>query len=226
MKLLKKIDSEVLLGGIFGAIAIVAILIEMLLGDFEAAAVAGGIKDIAGTVVGVMVFAIAAKAIFKKEDTSFHAVFTREMEDIENKYMPLLARAEANGDDRRAQKLAEVVRYELSTNIDALMDGDAKNYASFFEFDISSPDKISFFINKTTFMGRSPESFDPLRKEITLKIENGILRRYAGLGKGLKRTANGFEISFEHVLKTKEDARMLADLVDNIMLLYIAVCKK
>lgn len=29
-----------------------------------------------------------------------------------------------------------------------------------------NPDKISFSINKTTFMGRSPESFEPLKKEI------------------------------------------------------------
>ena len=226
MKSWKNIDVEVLLGGIFGGIAIIAIFAEMLIGDFDGASVAGGIKDIAGTIVGVMVFIVAAKSIFKKEDTSFYAVFTKEMENIENKYTPLLKRAEDNGDERRAKKLSGIVRYELSTNIEALLDGEAKNYASFFEFDLSAPDKISFAINKTTFMGRSPESFEPLKQEITLKMENAILRRYPEFGKGLKKTINGFEVSFGKVLKTKDDALMLVELVDNVMLLYIAKCKR
>lgn len=226
MKSLKKIDIEVLLGGIFGGIAIIAVFVEMFIGGFTGAAIVGGVKDIAGTIVGVMVFIVAARSIFRKEDTSFHAVFAKEMENLENKYAPILKRAEANGDKRRAKKLSGIVRYELSTNIEALLDGKVKSYATFFEFNVSDPDKISFLINKTTFMGPSSESFEPLKEVITLKIENGILRRYPDFGQGLKTTANGFEISFGKALKTKDDALMLAALVDSVALLYIAECKK
>lgn len=58
---LKKLGIETILGGIFGIISIVAIVIEMSLGGFSAEAIAGGVKDIAGTMVAVMVFLIAIK---------------------------------------------------------------------------------------------------------------------------------------------------------------------
>ena len=78
-KITDRIEIETLLGGSFGAIAIIAIIVEMALAGFDAAANAGGLKDIAGTVVTVMVFIFAAKALFQKEDTSFNAVFEKEM---------------------------------------------------------------------------------------------------------------------------------------------------
>jgi hypothetical protein len=37
---------------------------------------------------------------------------------------------------------------------------------------------------------------------------------------------NGFEILFDKSMETKEDAINLVELVDCIMLLYIALCKK
>ena len=226
MKRFKKADSEIMLGGIFGIVSIASIIVEVLIGNFEAAAIAGGIKDIAGTIVAVMVFIFAAKNLFKKEDKSFHSVFAEEMVKLENKYTPLLIKAEDNGDERKAEKLRKKVVYELSTNIESLMSGQPSKYAAFFEFEISNPDKITFFINKTTFMGPSTESFEPLRETITLKIENGILRRHNDLGKKFKPTSSGFEIKFDKVLDTKDDARMLANFVDSVMLLYIAACKK
>ena len=225
-KITDRIEIETLLGGIFGAIAIIAIIVEMALAGFDAAAIAGGLKDIAGTVVTVMVFIFAAKALFQKEDTSFNAVFEKEMKQVEEKYMPLLRYATANGDEKRAKKLAGLIRYELSTNIDALIDGETKNFATFFEFDISTPEKISFSINKSTFMGRSSEDFTPLKKEITLKIENGILRRFPEYRKNVKATSSGFDVVFDSALTTEEDAVRLVNLIDSITLLYIAECKK
>ena len=127
----KRLDREVLWGGIFGLIAVLAIIAEMIIGKFDGASIAGGIKDVAGTIVAVMIFIFAAKTIFKKEDASFNAVFAEEMEKIETKYTPLLRKAEDGGDERRARKFLNTVRYELSTHIEALVDGEAKSYASF-----------------------------------------------------------------------------------------------
>lgn len=225
-KFISRIEKETLWGGIFGFIAIIAILGEMFLGGFDSATIVGGIKDIAGTVVSVMLFFFAVKAIFFKEDTSFHATFENEMKKIETKYTPLLKKAEANGDERRVRKFESKLCYELATNIEALLGGAAGKHANFFEFDISSPDKITFSINKSTFMGASPESFEPLKKEISLKIENGILRRCPEFSEGVARTTNGVEVSFGRVLTTADDARLLAKLVDCVLLLYIAACKK
>lgn len=225
-KIMEKLDINLKLGGIFGIVAIIAIVLEVLMGALNGPSLAGGIKDIAGTMVNVMVFFIAAKALLKKVPNNFKEVFTEQMTELENKYNPLLRLATDNGIEQRKAKLEKVYRYELSTSINALFDGDAKNYAAFFEFDIEQPKKISFNINKTTFMGRSTESFDPLKEKITLQIENGLLRRFEQAKKGFKKTASGFDIEFTESLKTKEDALMLASLVDIVVLLYIAECKK
>lgn len=64
---MKKMDNEIILGGIFGAIAVAATIFEMALNGFEAVAVAGGIKDISGTMVAVLVFIIAIKQYIKSK---------------------------------------------------------------------------------------------------------------------------------------------------------------
>jgi hypothetical protein len=59
----KRIDLETKLGGLFGLIAITAIVIEMALNSFSSEVLITGIRDMAGTMVGVMVFIIAIKSI-------------------------------------------------------------------------------------------------------------------------------------------------------------------
>lgn len=61
--MLKKIDVETKVGGICAAIAIVAGIFEMAFNGFTADVIAGGIKDIFSTLVGVMVFIIAIRSI-------------------------------------------------------------------------------------------------------------------------------------------------------------------
>ena len=66
-KVIDKIGFETLFGGLFGLIAIIAIICEMAVAGFDAASIAGGIKDIASTIVIVMVFAIAIKNFIKNQ---------------------------------------------------------------------------------------------------------------------------------------------------------------
>ena len=54
---------EKIVGGIFGIIAIIAAVVEMALGGFDAAAVAGGVKDIAGTLVTIVMLVVAINAL-------------------------------------------------------------------------------------------------------------------------------------------------------------------
>ena len=67
---------------------------------------------------------------------------------------------------------------------------------------------------------------DMLKNEITLKIENGILRRFPEYRKNVKATSSGFDVAFDSALSTKEDAISLVNLIDSITLLYIAECKE
>lgn len=63
----KKLDTETKQGGIFGLIAIIAILAEMVIGGISPETIVAAVKDTAGTVVSVMVFYIAVKlALFKR----------------------------------------------------------------------------------------------------------------------------------------------------------------
>ena len=85
LSFLKDNDAvEKIIGGIFGAIAIIAIVIEMALDGFDSAAIVGGIKDIAGTAITIVMLIVAVNALRPKEETltGFKAVFDNEMKII------------------------------------------------------------------------------------------------------------------------------------------------
>ena len=67
----KKIDKEIVFGGIFGIIAVVAATGEMIISGISVATILSATKDIAGTLVAVMVFIIAIKHLFVKKTTGF-----------------------------------------------------------------------------------------------------------------------------------------------------------
>ena len=90
--MLKRIDKEILFGGIFGIIAIVAAIGEMIANGVSAATVLGSVKDIAGTLVAVMVFIIAVRHLFVKKATDFDGAFNSEMEKIVTKYSPIISK--------------------------------------------------------------------------------------------------------------------------------------
>ena len=106
----KKIDKEILFGGIFGIIAIVAAVGEMIANGVSAATVLGAVKDIAGTLVAVMVSIIAVRHLFVKKATDFDDVFNAEMEKIVTKYSPIISK-----DNNVAG------RYKIVSNLDSIL---------------------------------------------------------------------------------------------------------
>ena len=88
----KKLDTETKWGGIFGLIAIIAILAEMVIGGISPETIVAAVKDTAGTVVSVMVFYIAVKHILKqiKENTKNYS----EIEDVPEIYKNALVAVE------------------------------------------------------------------------------------------------------------------------------------
>jgi hypothetical protein len=60
---MKRIDFETKLGGIFGIIALIAIIYEASLGGFTPEVTAAAVKDIAGTLVAVLVLVVAVRKI-------------------------------------------------------------------------------------------------------------------------------------------------------------------
>ena len=208
----KKIDKEILFGGIFGIIAIVAAAGEMIANGISTATILGAIKDIAGTLVAVMVFIIAVRHLFVKKVTDFNGVFEAEMKKIIAKYAPIISK-----DSTVAG------RYNIASNLDSILGKEAGAYHTM--FDANSKTSISFNISKTVFMGKSKDSFDDLQQTIATKIGSklkdsfDIVDKYEVTGKGVKLT-------FKEELKSNEDAVQLAEIVDCAILLYFVEYKK
>ena len=78
--LLESINLETILGGLFGLVAIIAIFAEMAIAGFDSTSIASGIKDIASTMVAVMIFIVAIRRLIpKKEMLSFEEKLTKAL---------------------------------------------------------------------------------------------------------------------------------------------------
>ena len=136
----KKIDKEILFGGIFGIIAIVATAGEMIANGISIATIFGAIKDIAGTLVAVMVFIIAVRHLFVKKVTDFNGVFEAEMEKIIAKYAPIISKDSAVAG-----------RYNIASNLDSILGKEEGAYHTM--FDANSKTSISFNISNRGGIG-------------------------------------------------------------------------
>lgn len=210
--MLKKIDKEVLFGGIFGVLAILATLGEMIANGLSAATVLGAVKDISGTVVAVMVFVVAVRHLFVKKATDFDGTFKAEMEKVINKYSPILTK-----------DLSVTGRYNIASNLDAILGKETGAYHTVFE--MTNRTEISFHISKTVFMGRSKESFEEKQQGIATRIGAKLQKSFERI-QGCETTAKGLRVCFDGALETNDDAVMLAEIVDCVILLYLVEYKK
>lgn len=210
--MLKKIDKEVLFGGIFGVIAILATLGEMIANGLSAATILGAVKDISGTVVAVMVFVVAVRHLFVKKATDFDGTFSKEMEKVISKYSPVLL-----------QDQIVMGRYNIASNLDAILGKETGAYHTL--FDMSDRKEISFNISKTVFMGRSKDSFEERQKGIATRIGAKLEKSFEPI-QSYETTSKGLRICFNRALETNEDAVMLAEIIDCVLLLYFVEYKK
>lgn len=208
----KKIDKEVLFGGIFGIIAIAAAVGEMLANGISTATILGATKDIAGTLVAVMVFIIAIKHLFAKKPTDFDGVFAAEMDKVISKYSPILAK------DEKVKG-----RYNIASNLDSIVGKETGAYHAM--FDAVSRKEITFNVSKTVFMGKSKESFDEMQQKISTQIGSKIKNTFE-IVDSFEITAKGVKFNFAHELKTNNDASQLAEIIDCVILLYFIEYRK
>ena len=83
-KLFKKIDKEKMFTGLFGLVAIVAIIFEMAFANFDQGSIAGAIKDIAGTLLDAAMLFVALNVFLPKKKTNegFEENFEEEMKKL------------------------------------------------------------------------------------------------------------------------------------------------
>ena len=207
----KKIDKEILFGGVFGIIAVLATIGEMIANGVSVATILGATKDISGTLVAVMVFIIAVKHLFIKKKMDFDSVFETEMEKVTEKYAPILVKDEST-----------VGRYNIASNLDSILGNETGSYHTLFDMDKRS---ITFNVTKTVFMGKSKESFDDKQKLISTRIASK-LEKSSDIVEKAETTPKGVKITFKEELQTNDDAIALAEIIDCVILLFFVEYKK
>ena len=207
----KKIDKEILFGGVFGIIAVLATIGEMIANGVSVATILGATKDISGTLVAVMVFIIAVKHLFIKKKMDFDSVFETEMEKVTEKYAPILVKDEST-----------VGRYNIASNLDSILGNETGSYHTLFDMDKRS---ITFNVTKTVFMGKSKDSFDDKQKLISTRIASK-LEKSSDIVEKAETTPKGVKITFKEELQTNDDAIALAEIIDCVILLFFVEYKK
>jgi len=188
-------DKEIIFGAIFGTIAIIAIICEMAFGGFSKEAIAGGVKDISGTVVAVLVFLSAWIALHPRKGKTF---------DFENELLNSLRLWKVEHNNLIFFKDEEnPLDIYMKTNIENYFESGHQEYPGRFVL-ITLEDKIklSFSLNRSLLVGHSVD--DAIYKETANRVvsqmttyANGIYGKEATI----KSTSN---YNIEFVMKNNE----------------------
>lgn len=214
-KFIEGIGIETTFAGLFGFIAIIAVFFEMAIAGFDSASIAGGVKDISGTIVTVVMLMIAIRALKpkKKATGDFEEKFNEEMDRVITRYRPLI------------QKDASVQgRYNIADDMSVLYQNVDCKYHKMFDFDYK--EELSFTVSKTLFMGKSKSDFSELQTIIINSITSKVIGEYSVLYEKYKLIQDGFKLTFKQPLLTSEDAIKAVEVIDKIILLYIVEYKK
>ncbi len=216
---MKKIDFgqfdylEKIGGGILGIIAIGSAILEMIFNGISAATVMAAIKDVSSTLIVVMVLLVALKKLLPKKQKGFANVFYEEMDSVSAKYSPIIKRVES-----------DKIEYNIADNLSCLYGKESGNYHRFFAFS-EKDQSITFKTSKTVFFGRSTEAHESDLQDIALDIAKTVDKNF-DLIKEFSGNKDSFTLFFQEPLESDESAKTLAEIIDNILLLYVARCKK
>ena len=241
MKKFKELDFEVKIAGIFGVVAILAICMEIALGDFSAESIVAGTKDFAGTVVAVLVFIIAVKGIKSNNNRSFAEYYDEKMELLVKKYSPLLRKAKIEEKEnmtekemQKANKLASVECYDLNTNVGALYGDRQGRIARFCEISKEDCKSIRFSLNYSIFGYSEKTETNQLNMQIIgQKIRCFILNFINTHYENNEVDSVEFDeknldiyVNFKRILKCEEDAEMLVEIIDSVLMNYLILSSK
>lgn len=200
-------------GGILGAVAIVSAILEMIFNGISAASVMGAIKDVSGTLIVVMVLLMALKKLFPKKPRGFSATFYHEMKALVEKYNPIIKYVDS-----------EKIEFNIADNIACLYGENEGAYHRLFAFS-ENEKSITFKTSKTVFFGRTPEDHENDLKEIALDIAKTVAHSFNSIEKFVGNK-DSFTLFFKENFESDASARELVEIIDKILLLYVARCKK
>ena len=210
---MKKIEFETLWSGVLGIIAVIAAVAELTLTGIEPATVAAAVKDISGTLAVIMVLLVTLKQLMKKDPQNFDEVFTAGMDIVANKYAPLIKKQE---DGKH--------RYFMASKLSAINDNTPGAYYKFFDF--TKPTELEISISKTVFVGVGGS--DELFREVKGRIVSVIGEKcsHFDIVEKCEISMSGAKLIFKEPLETAAHAEELTDIIDCILLTFVAEYKR
>ncbi len=210
-KTIEKLGLETILGAIFGVIAIIAVIFEMQAANFDYPSIAGGIKDIAGTMAAVMVFVFAIKNIHIKNAKGFDNVLKEELEKILQKYSPII---QLHG-EKEAGTYANTIRYDIANKLNAISTNAPGAFNLFFRITPEEVDSIEFKFTPTVFGDRHELVASRVQGKISIMFKEYISNI-------APTTDHRVKITFANVLKNDKDALLLVQIIDCVLLICVS----
>ena len=219
-----------ILGGIFAVVAIIAAVIELVLGDISTATVAACIKDVFSTLAVVVLFFAVIKD--KMPARNFRQAFEREMVEISAKYAPLIRKeeapetqdAESASSIAKKKKLDSVICYDMASNLNVIFGAPCNDYPRFLEIHSRETTVVKFLIRKKFF--DSPEFTETTLIQVANNIYINLFPKFNKYDFKVDEKKNEIKVDTGRLMASKKDAIELANLIDNAIMLYIAESKK
>lgn len=214
-RIFERIESETLFGGLFGVIAIIAVVVEMVIADFDASSIAGGIKDIAGTVVTVIMLFVAINALKskKRKAGNFQDTFDNEIKIVIEKYSPVLTYY----GKETSENLKGFYRYNIANKLDSISTNSPGGNNKLFRIR-EGINEIEFSVSATIFGDK--------REGVCSRVAAKIKDSHHKLINDYKITQSGFLLIMNDPLVNEDDAKNIVKVIDHILLLYIAEYNK
>lgn len=200
----KGMSKEIVFGAIFGTIAIIAIICEMAFDGFSKEAIAGGIKDISGTVVAVLVFLSAWIALHPRKAKTF---------DFESELLNRLRLWKEEHNNLIFFKDEEnPLDIYMKTNIENYFEGGHQEFPGrFVLITLGDQIKLSFSLNRSLLVGHSVD--DAIYKETAKRVVSQMTNYVNGIyGKEatIKPTSN---YNIEFVMENNEKSEYEIDRI-------------
>ena len=220
-----------IIGGVFALVAVIAAILELVLGGISVTSVAACIKDIFGTLaVVVLFFAVIRDKIPSKD---FRKAFDSAMIDISKKYTPLIRKEEMTVTDdenvsatvsAKKKKLDSVICYDMAANLNALFGASCNDYPRFLEIHSNITTVVKLLIRKKFF--DYADFGETSLTDIANKIKDNLAIKFSEYSFSVDEKKHEIFINTNRQMKTNKDALELAHFVDNVVMLYIAESKK
>lgn len=188
----------------------------MIFSGIDKSSVSGAVKDIAGTIIDAAVLFVAFKALLPKKSKSddFDNAFKIEMDELIKKYSPVISFYGIEDDTKTYMGYS---RYNIANNLDAIATNNAGGNNKFFRIK-SGITEIEFSVSATLFKERKEAVASLIASKICISYQDFLVAEP-------KLTKDGFALSFKNPLSTADDAKKAAEIIDNIVLLYIVEYK-